>query len=163
MDSSKLALRYIEWDEEAQLERGELSNWSVSRNYLFICKLADATVLRNRLWEHTSHETDQYGQATIYVREFRGQLPNDRTNAVKHTIFQTACDVADPFEMVWYVYDRDQNTFQDAGTERPSDPLQAAFVLLDHYTYWRGMEVEMLMTVLDADRNKLLLFVEQLK
>ncbi|MCG7406247.1 hypothetical protein MH117_02380 [Paenibacillus sp. ACRRX] len=162
MNSSKLALRYVEWDEEAQLERGELSNWSVSRDYLFICKLADATVLRNRLWEHTSHETDQYGQAIIYVRAYKGQLAPDVANAVKHTIFHTKCDVADPFEMVWYVYDRVQNTFQHAGTERPSEPLQAALVMLDHYMYWQNMEVESLMTVLDADRNKLLLFVERL-
>ncbi|MCR8843230.1 hypothetical protein NQ117_06010 [Paenibacillus sp. SC116] len=158
IQSSTIQLHYVEWDSVLLQEKGLVSNWKVTRDYMFVCKLTDAVVIRNRLWEHVSHETNLLQQAAIYVIPFVGINMNDYRAGIQAVIFDGQCKVAEQFNVEWHLW-QDQR-FHLLSSYQPEGALDAASLLLDHYAFVDQREVEMLLTVLDTDRNTLLLFAK---
>ncbi|MBD8497806.1 hypothetical protein [Paenibacillus arenosi] len=154
-----IQLHYIEWDSDLMQEKRIISNWNVTRDYMFVCKLTDAVLIRNRLWEHISHETNQLQQAAIYIIPFLGKNVKDYISGVQSAIFDGQCQVAEQFTVEWHLWK--EQCFQLLSSYQPQGPLDAASLLLDHYAFVDQREVEMLLTVLDTDRNTLLLFAKQ--
>ncbi|TVX92726.1 hypothetical protein [Paenibacillus agilis] len=155
---STIQLHYIEWDSVLMQEKGIVSNWNVTRDYMFVCKLTDAVLIRNRLWEHVSHETNHLQQAAIYVIPFLGINVKDYISEIQTTIFDGQCQVAEQFTVEWHLWK--EQRFHLLTSYQPQGPLDAASLLLDHYAFVDEREVEMLLTVLDTDRNTLLLFAK---
>ncbi|UHA72825.1 hypothetical protein [Paenibacillus sp. 481] len=155
-----VCLRYAEWEQSTGEISRIIDTWTVAASYSFICKLVDATVIANRLWEHTSNESEGSTKSTIYVRPWSGEVVSEYRAAIEHTLFHGACDVAEPFEVEWQMWQRDTGQFACSIKSKPPHSLDVASLLLDHYSEVDGISVDILYTVLDADRNKLLLFVQ---
>lgn len=141
------------------LENGEVSVHSEHLPFeeLFLRKLVDATMVRNQLWQHERHETNDQGQAAIFVSRWDGSEVGEHKAALEKTLY-AKFDVSPYYEVQWHVWQGQE--FAEVRTKRTKHPLQSAVHLLDHDVSIEDTLYEVLYAVLDLDRRKVFLFLK---
>lgn len=149
-------IAYLEWNErESRVER-IVQEFQIQRAELFVRKLVNATVIHNAVYEHTSNETDDRSQSTVYVRPYSENEIPEHGEIIRSTIFEY-CDISSEGEIEFYhLLDGSARRLWKSAI---STPLEAAEVLLDHYRFVSGGSYELVYSVLDTDRNKVLVFL----
>jgi hypothetical protein len=127
---------------------------------LFLRKLVDATMVRNQLWQHERHEHNDEHQSAIYVTAWDGVEISVYRDAIRHVLFDRY-DVSNYYEVQWYKWQVDQQSFELWKAESTDHPLTSATVLLDHAYQFHQQRFVVLYAVLDLDRRKLLLFLRE--
>ncbi|WDF50588.1 hypothetical protein PQ460_21890 [Paenibacillus sp. KACC 21273] len=153
-------LRYIEWSETKQMEVGEVYQiHSLSQEELFVHKLVDAVKLNHRIWVHVSHESIDHEKHTIYVRPFAEELPATYQRSLATTISGQK-DYPNGLAPEYWLWDGTQFQRRDAIDSYVS-PIHLALRLLDHYLLQQDITYDILYTVLDADRQKVMIFLNE--
>lgn len=153
-------LRYIEWSETKQMEVGEVYQiHSLSQEELFVHKLVDAVKLNHRIWVHVSHESIDHEKHTIYLRPFAEELPATYQRSLATTISGQK-DYPNGLAPEYWLWDGTQFQRRDAINSYVS-PIHLALRLLDHYLVQQDITYDILYTVLDADRQKVMIFVNE--
>lgn len=153
-------LRYIEWSETKQMEVGEVYQiHSLSQEELFVHKLVDAVKLNHRIWVHVSHESIDHEKHTIYLRPFAEELPATYQRSLATTISGQK-DYPNGLAPEYWLWDGTQFQRRDAINSYVS-PIHLALRLLDHYLVQQDITYDILYTVLDADRQKVMIFLNE--
>lgn len=153
-------LRYIEWSDTKQMEVGEVYQiHSLSQEELFVHKLVDAVKLNHRIWVHVSHESIDHEKHTIYVRPFAEELPATYQRSLATTISGQK-DYPNGLAPEYWLWDGTQFQRRDAIDSYVS-PIHLALRLLDHYLVQQDITYDILYTVLDADRQKVMIFLNE--
>ncbi|MGV7114827.1 hypothetical protein [Paenibacillus kyungheensis] len=153
-------LRYIEWSETKQMEVGEVYQiHSLSQEELFVHKLVDAVKLNHRIWVHVSHESIDHEKHTIYVRPFAEELPATYQRSLATTISGQK-DYPNGLAPEYWLWDGTQFQRRDAIDSYVS-PIHLTLRLLDHYLVQQDITYDILYTVLDADRQKVMIFLNE--
>lgn len=153
-------LRYIEWSETKQMEVGEVYQiHSLSQEELFVHKLVDAVKLNHRIWVHVSHESIDHEKHTIYVRPFAEELPTTYQRSLATTISGQK-DYPNGLAPEYWLWNGTQFQRRDAIDSYVS-PIHLALRLLDHYLVQQDITYDILYTVLDADRQKVMIFLNE--
>jgi len=150
---------YEEWNEEqARVER-HLLDVRVPREELFLRKLVNATVIHNRLYEHSSHESEDDRKHFVYAKPFDERSLRSYGPAVLRAVFETSEAAAEPSADCYYWRDgafvRGQPAFPVNGA------LDIAERLLDHYRVEYGRTHEAVYAVWDEERKKALFFLKE--
>lgn len=153
-------LRYIEWSEAKQAEIGEVHHiHSLSQEELFVHKLVDAVKLNDRIWVHISHESVDHEKHTIYLRPFAEELPSMYQRSLATTISGQK-DYPSSLSPEYWLWDG--KAFQRRhAIDSYVAPLDLALRLLDHYLVQQDITYDILYTVLDADRQKVMIFLSE--
>ncbi|WCT56295.1 hypothetical protein PQ456_01830 [Paenibacillus kyungheensis] len=153
-------LRYIEWSETKQMEVGEVYQiHSLSQEELFVHKLVDAVKLNHRIWVHVSHESIDHEKHTIYLRPFAEELPATYQRSLATTISGQK-DYPNGLAPEYWLWNGTQFQRRDAIDSYVS-PIHLALRLLDHYLVQQDITYDILYTVLDADRQKVMIFLNE--
>ncbi|WP_046225903.1 hypothetical protein [Paenibacillus dauci] len=155
-------LRYIEWSEDKQLELGRIHEYpSMNSDELFVHKLVDAIKLNHRIWVHISHESEDTGQHIVYARPFAEELPYPYQKSLARIITGQK-DYPSSLQPEYWVWNGD--SFERiSGYDYSMAALDIARRLLDHYWVENGVTYDMLYTVLDADRQKVMFFLSEVR
>ncbi|MEW9668563.1 hypothetical protein [Ammoniphilus sp. 3BR4] len=152
----QIPLIYTEWDETALQPKEVLAQVAVDQGVLFLRKLANATVIRNQLFEHTSNESDGR-ESLIYLQPLRYSHLEEK-DAIEKAVFSRH-DIAPKYEAEYWT--KGDHNFIFREMQRFDQAMDAAQVLLDHYVHFHGTHYEILYAVLDPARRKLLLFLKR--
>lgn len=144
-------LVYLEWNEDHQMSTEPLAKVLVDQGILFLRKLVNATVIQNRIWEHSSHESDE-DQSTIYVK------PYDKGDEMEKTVFSRH-EMASQYEAEYW--EENHSGYHFLQNRRFTQALGAAQVLLDHYLHLNDVHYEIQYAILDPARKKVLLFLQR--
>lgn len=149
-------LVYIEWDENKQIDSEPLAKVLVNQGILFLRKLVNATVIQNRIWEHSSHESEE-DQSTIYVKPY---VPgdHDKGKELEKTVF-TYHEISPQYEAEFW--EEDRFGYHRLQKRCCHQALDAAQLLLDHYLHLNGIHYEIQYAILDPARKKVLLFLQR--
>lgn len=153
------SLTYRSWSEDKQAETGVLEQTSVTRDELFMRKLVDATLMKNKLWTHLSNECQDRREHVIYVTMDEQQLPEGYGAAIADAALGLCkmSSMYSPEYMLW-----NGRSFEELELiESAGYTMELAEQLLDHYMVRAGKTYEILYSVLDADRKKVLFFVKE--
>ncbi|QMV43426.1 hypothetical protein [Cohnella cholangitidis] len=154
-----LHLDYREWSEAlGRVEQG-LLDIHVSPEELFMRKLVNATVIRNRMFEHTSNESENNREHTIYAKPFRDHEVDTFGPAIWKSAFEFV-DVSRTFEPVFCVWHNGDFVVKQM-MYGIAQPMDIARLLLDHYLIEYGRTYEVLYTLLDHERKKVLFFLKE--
>ncbi|MFD2611081.1 hypothetical protein [Paenibacillus gansuensis] len=156
--SDTIDLTYLEWDESRRESSSVWLQTGVAQGELFLAKLVNATLFRNRLGEHVSNETDQYGHAAVYIKPWMDSCLPEYGAAVREALFDY-CDVSEQMEMEYWRFE--EGRFTKWIKEPLSSALAAASILLDHYRTIHYTDYEVLYAVHDLDRKKVVMFLKQ--
>ncbi|MCG7383813.1 hypothetical protein MH144_14270 [Paenibacillus sp. ACRRY] len=153
------ALTYRSWSDDRQAETGQLEHVSVTRDELFMRKLVDATLMKNKLWAHLSNECEDLRDHAIYVTAYDTQMPADYGIAIADAAL-AMCKVSSMYSAEYMVWNG--KTFQELElADNSSYTMELAERLLDHYMVRNGTTYEFVYSVLDADRRKVLFFMKE--
>ncbi|WP_322907355.1 hypothetical protein [Paenibacillus campi] len=153
-------LCYIEWSEQEERELGMIYEYAaVAQEELFLYKLVDSIKLHHRIWVHVSHETEDDQRHTIYVRPFADELPAPYQQQLARTISGQK-DYPTRLELEYWLWNGRQFERREKAT-RWMSTLEMAKVLLDHYRTEAGITYELLYITLDADRQKVMIFMSE--
>ncbi|GGJ04117.1 hypothetical protein [Paenibacillus hunanensis] len=153
-------LRYIEWSEQEERELGLIQEYpSVQQDELFLYKLVDSIKLNNRIWVHVSHETEDDKSHLIYVRPFAEELPAPYQKEMARVIAGQK-DYPSRMVLEYWIWDGYQFVRRESGNSWMS-ALDIARVLLDHYRTEGDVTYELLYITLDADRQKVMIFMKE--
>ncbi|RKD23846.1 hypothetical protein BEP19_05295 [Ammoniphilus oxalaticus] len=156
MSQQQLPLIYQHWDEQNSEPIETINRMLVSREVLFIRKLVDATVLRNKIWEHTSNETEG-DYSCIYIKPF--EIKETPTGEQIEQVVFARHDLAGRYEAeYWVVLENEYHLLTVATFEQT---WHAAQVLLDHYLRIAEKHYEVNYAILDPNRKKILLFIQE--
>jgi len=147
---------YQKWDERTGQSLEPVAKVLVSQGILFLRKLVNATVIRNQIWEHTSHEAEG-DHSLIYVKPF-DSAAFTYGEEIKKTVY-TQYDLANRYEAEYWGFIG--NDFQLMEKDKFEQALDAAQVLLDHYIHIDECHYEVDYAILDPNRKKILLFLQQ--
>jgi hypothetical protein len=154
----EIPIIYAVWDEKQKEALPPIAKVLASQGVLFLRKLVNATIIKNKTYEHTSHETDESGEASIYLKEWNKET--QPFGEAIHKAIYTQYDVANPnYEVELYMVDGNESrlitrhTFENA--------IEIAEILLDHYRPIQGIFYELIYAILDHDRHKVLIFLNQ--
>ncbi|WP_260985273.1 hypothetical protein [Paenibacillus xylanexedens] len=153
------SLTYRSWSDEKQAETGVLEQASVTRDELFMRKLVDATLVKNKLWAHLSNECQDQQEHAVYVTAYDTQMPEGYGGAIADAAL-AMCKMSSmysPEYMLWNGHSFEELTL----TESSVYTMEIAEQLLDHYMVRSGKTYEFLYSVLDADRRKVLFFMKE--
>jgi hypothetical protein len=154
-------IRYVEWFEERQAEGRIMHEQIVSAPELFIRKLVNATVLRNQLFEHTSHESEDGRRHLVYAKPYTEYaLAAPYGSQLLPAVLGGSITVSAELESELYGW----NGRRFAPIQLPWEPRgmqELGLMLLDHYIVTGSVTHESLYTVLDSNRNKLLFFLKE--
>jgi hypothetical protein len=153
-----LRLNYQEWSEALGRVERELLDIHVSPEELFMRKLVNATVIRNRMFEHTSNESENNREHAIYAKPFRDHEV-EYGPAIWKSAFEFV-DVSRTFEPAFCVWQNGDFTVKPM-LYGISQPMDIAQLLLDHYLIEYGRTYEVLYTLLDHERKKVLFFLKE--
>ncbi|TFE28135.1 hypothetical protein [Cohnella luojiensis] len=154
-----LPLAYLEWSESLGRVEQHLLDAYVSREELFLRKLVNATVIRNRMFEHSSNESESNRRHAVYVKPFREfDIATYGTAIWKHAF--EFCDISDSLEAVFCIW-HNGDFVAEPMTFGLLEPMDIAQLLLDHYLIEMGKTYEVLYTVLDNERKKVLFFLKE--
>ncbi|ANE46320.1 hypothetical protein SY83_08555 [Paenibacillus swuensis] len=157
-EMKETSLTYCEWDEALSRVAGIWLKLPVTREQLCIRKLVNATVLRNKAGEHTSHETDGAGESMIYVKPWTPASLPVYGEAVREALYEYS-DIAEYGEVEYYRYRGER--FERFLQQGMGEPYETVTILVDHYRNVQQTDYEIVYTILDTDRNKLLLFMTE--
>lgn len=153
------SLMYRSWSEDKQAETGVLEQASVTRDELFMRKLVDATLMKNKLWAHLSNECQDRRDHAIYVTAYDQQMPEGHGAAIAEAALGR-CKMSpmySPEYMLW-----NGRSFEELELAESSGyTMELAEQLLDHYMVREGETYGFLYSVLDADRKKVLFFMKE--
>jgi len=153
-------LQYIEWSETKQMEVGEVYQiHSLSQEELFVHKLVDTVKINHRIWVHVSHESIDHEKHTIYLRPFAEELPATYQRSLATTISGQK-DYPNGLAPEYWLWDGTQFQRRDA-IDSYVTPIHLALRLLDHYLVQQDITYDILYTVLDADRQKVMIFLNE--
>lgn len=156
-----ISLSYLQWSEAMGRVEEQLLNVFVSRDELFIRKLVNASVVRNRLLEHTSNESEDNRQHAIYAKPFQDADLPVYGHEVWRTVFDL-CDVGFRIDALFFVWENGRFAEQKF-TFYASSETDIAQLLLDHYLVESGRSYEVVYTVFDHERKKALFFLKEVK
>lgn len=152
-------LRYCEWSNAEERVVRDLLELPVGSDDLFMRKLVNATVLRNRLFEHSSHESEEGRLHTIYVKPFEGRELEKYGPQIEPPLSEH-CDTAPAPEAEFLHWDG-RRFRRGEPAAAPEGPLEIARLLLDHYVVANGRTHETIYSVFDADRNKVVFYMKE--
>ncbi|WP_411348785.1 hypothetical protein [Paenibacillus sp. WLX2291] len=151
-------LQYIEWSERQQREQGLIHEYpSLPQDELFLHKLVDAVKLNHRIWVHISHETQDDQRHVVYARPFAQELPEPYQESLGRVIAGQK-DYPSRLEPEFWIWDG-RDFMRRASYSSFMSTLDIARLLLDHYRVEQGYTYELLYTALDADRQKVMIFM----
>jgi hypothetical protein len=151
-----IPLFYLEWDEF----RSEASPFTSAQHYvgqdeLFLRKLVNATWIDQRIWEHISHETDERGQALIYVKPWKKEL-HAHGEAIDQALHR-AYAPGEGYRVNFIAVDGQANDIVE--TKQFQTPLEVAELLLDHYRFVANNDYEIILAVFDQNRKTTSIFL----
>lgn len=141
------------------METGVLEQLSLSRDELFVHKLVDATLMKNRLWAHLSNECEDGREHAVYVADYESQKPVEYGAAIADAAL-AMCRVSSTYGAEYMRWDGRAFQEFDPGTN-VSYTMELAEALLDHYLVRQGITYEIVYSVLDTDRRKVVIFVKE--
>ncbi|CAI6080520.1 hypothetical protein PAECIP112173_02914 [Paenibacillus sp. JJ-100] len=153
------SLMYHRWSEDKQAETGMLEQVSVTRDELFMRKLVDATLMKNKLWAHLSNECQDRREHAIYVTAYDQQMPEGHGAAIADAALGMCkmSSMYSPEYMQW-----NGRSFEELELAESSGyTMELAEQLLDHYMVREGKTYEILYSVLDTDRKKVMFFMKE--
>lgn len=154
-----LPLTYQEWSESLGRAERELLEVHVSREEMFLRKLVNATVIRNRMFEHTSNESENNREHVIYAKPFREYEVDTYGPGIWKHAFEFV-DVSHTIEPVFCVWHNGDFAVKPV-LHGISQPMDIAQLLLDHYLIEYGRTYEVIYTLLDHERKKVLFFLKE--
>ncbi|MBP3964141.1 hypothetical protein [Paenibacillus lignilyticus] len=150
---------YQEWDESTQRVVRTLKQYSLDTDELFVRKLVNATVIQNRLLHHSSHESEDTGVHHIYAASFQAGDLDGYGAEVKPALLER-CDRS-VFLETEFLYWNGRNFDLGEQLVRTTGSQDIARLLLDHYLVKQNRTFESLYSVLDDDRNKVVLYMKE--
>lgn len=152
-------IRYQEWSEEEQKITRLLQEVMIPDEEIFVRKLVNATVIRNQLYEHTSHESEDMYKHQIYAKPYSElDMPVYGQGIIPPLSEYTRPSMRlEPEFLYW-----DGSAFRlGQSLFTLSYSLDIAKVLLDHYISAKLQSYECVYTVLDTNRNKVLFYLKE--
>lgn len=153
------SISYQEWSEDEGKVVRVLQEQSVTNEEIFIRKLVNATVIRNQLYEHTSHESEEGTRHIVYAKPFQESDVQVYGNSIKPPLFEYCSSTirVEPEFLYW-----DGHTFRRGSRLMLTrEPLEIAQLLLDHYLVVQDTTYETVYSVLDTDRNKAVFYLKE--
>ncbi|MDO7906666.1 hypothetical protein Q5741_09555 [Paenibacillus sp. JX-17] len=154
------SVTYREWSETKQKEVRTLEQVSVPQSELFLRKLVDATLIHSRLWGHISNERTEEGTHSIYAAEFADQVEEPYRSAITKAVFALN-RTSSLYSGEYWIWDGQQFMEQEGQAASSLMVLEWAQRLLDHYVVEQETTYEVLYSVLDEERKKLLFFLKE--
>lgn len=124
-------------------------------------KLVDAALMKNKLWAHLSNECQDRRDHAIYVTAYDQQMLEGYGAAIADAALgmckMSSTSMYSPEYMLW-----NGRFFQELElAESSSYTMELAEQLLDHYMVRADTTYEILYSVLDTDRKKVLFFMKE--
>ncbi|GAS84345.1 unknown protein [Paenibacillus amylolyticus] len=136
-----------------------LEQTSVTRDELFMRKLVDATLVKNKLWAHLSNECQDGREHAVYVTAYEQQMPDEYGAAIAEAAL-AMCKMSSMYSAEYMLWNG--RSFQELELIASSTyTMELAEQLLDHYMVRDGKTYEFLYSVLDADRKKVLFYMKE--
>lgn len=136
-----------------------LEQTSVTRDELFMRKLVDATLVKNKLWAHLSNECQDGREHAVYVTAYEQQMPDEYGAAIADAAL-AMCKMSSMYSAEYMLWNG--RSFQELElTTSFTYTMELAEQLLDHYMVRDGKTYEFLYSVLDADRKKVLFYMKE--
>lgn len=136
-----------------------LEQASVTRDELFMRKLVDATLVKNKLWAHLSNECQDGREHAVYVTAYDQQMPDEYGAAIADAAL-AMCKMSSMYSAEYMLWNG--RSFQELElTASSTYTMELAEQLLDHYMVRSGKTYEFLYSVLDADRKKVLFYMKE--
>ncbi|SDD33000.1 hypothetical protein SAMN05428987_4526 [Paenibacillus sp. CF095] len=136
-----------------------LEQTSVTRDELFMRKLVDATLVKNKLWAHLSNECQDGREHAVYVTAYEQQMPDEYGAAIADAAL-AMCKMSSMYSAEYMLWNG--RSFQELElTVSSTYTMELAEQLLDHYMVRGGKTYEFLYSVLDADRKKVLFYMKE--
>lgn len=136
-----------------------LEQTSVTRDELFMRKLVDATLVKNKLWAHLSNECQDGREHAVYVTAYEQQMPDVYGAAIADAAL-AMCKMSSMYSAEYMLWNG--RSFQELElTASSTYTMELAEQLLDHYMVRSGKTYEFLYSVLDADRKKVLFYMKE--
>ncbi|CAM2790121.1 hypothetical protein PATA110615_01315 [Paenibacillus taichungensis] len=153
------SMTYRNWSDDRQVETGVLEQVSVTRDELFMRKLVDATLMKNKLWAHLSNECEDRREHAVYVTEYDNQKPAEYGTAIADAAL-AMCKMSSMYSAEYMLWNG--SAFQELDlAESSSYTMELAEQLLDHYMVRGGTTYEFVYSVLDVDRKKVLFLMKE--
>lgn len=157
--SDMCSISYQEWSEIDGRVVRELQERSVSNEEIFVRKLVNATMIRNQLYEHTSHESEDGTRHIVYAKLFDERDLQLYGNQIKPALLEyCSSTIRVEAELLYW-----NGAAFSRGTrlKLSNEPLKIAQLLLDHYLVIQDTTYENVYSILDTDRNKVLFFLRE--
>ncbi|WP_311517954.1 hypothetical protein [Paenibacillus polymyxa] len=136
-----------------------LEQTSVTRDELFMHKLVDATLVKNKLWAHLSNECQDGREHAVYVTAYEQQMPDEYGAAIADAAL-AMCKMSSMYSAEYMLWNG--SSFQELElTVSSTYTMELAEQLLDHYMVRGNKTYEFLYSVLDADRKKVLFYMKE--
>lgn len=154
------SLKYQEWSEESRKVVRTVQTLDISSDELFVHKLVDATMIHNKLWAHISNETEDNALHYVYVSPFSESSLDIYGQAVaKKALEQVQVTSILAPEFVYW------NGHEFISQEERGYPslitMEISRMLLDHYIVRNEITYEIIYTVLDMDRKKIVFYLKE--
>jgi hypothetical protein len=127
---------------------------------LFIRQLADATLIKNRLWEHTFNAASSKSHLAIHAVAWSEDPMEPYSAQISKTVF-AHCAVGEVFQLKWYGWNEVQFDLWHQELVPPAKILHASSVLLNHGYVIEDRMTTILYAVMDLDCRAMLLFVKK--
>lgn len=136
-----------------------LEQTSVTRDELFMRKLVDATLVKNKLWAHLSNECQDRREHAVYVTAYDSQMPDEYGAAIADAAL-AMCKMSSMYSAEYMLWNG--RSFEELDlAESSTYTMELAEQLLDHYMVRSGKTYEFVYSVLDADRRKVMFFMKE--
>ncbi len=153
-------IAYVEWSEDERRAIRRIAETHASPEDMFVRKLVNATMFRNRLYEHTSNECEEGRRHYIYVKPYSA-ADNGSCGQAIYDAAKRSCSVAMHMKAEFLLWDGTAFVPLRSFPLVPVSPLEFVRTLLDHYMVAGGRAYESLYTVYDMDRNAIIWMLKE--